>query len=169
MNRQTKYIAFPFLVILLVTSLNAIAQEEDQEHWIKISGSIIDDSTGHLVPFAHILDITRYRGTSADHEGKFRIRTVAFDTLKITAIGYKDFYYIPYNVSEDEIIKIQIYLKPTAYILEELDIYSEEPIKKFFRDQGQTKSYPINMGKGNICGITNAVTCTIDQDGIGFM
>jgi len=124
------------------------AQEFDGIERVRIIGSIVDDSTGNPVPYAHIIDAKLNKGASADNKGDFNLIVDSFDTLKITAIGYKDFYLTPYRIEGNEEVEIQIRLIPTAYQLEELDFYSEDPKKKFFRDQGQTKSYPINVGKG---------------------
>ena len=125
-----------------------MAQDEGEENRIRISGIIIDDSTGLPVPFAHIIDVIRFRGASADHEGKFSLWSTPFDTLKISAIGYEDCYYIPFNLDKKELMEIEIRLKPRIYQLDGLDIFAEDPIKKFFRDQGQTRSYPLTISKG---------------------
>ena len=124
------------------------AQETESDKWVKIVGSIVDDSTGYPIPYAHIIDTKLNKGAPADNKGEFRLLVDSFDTLKITAIGYKDFYLTPYRLDGEEEVTILIRMVPTAYQLDELDIYSEDPKKKFFRDQGQTKSYPINMQRG---------------------
>ncbi|MFC2125719.1 carboxypeptidase-like regulatory domain-containing protein [Bacteroidota bacterium] len=155
MKKSDNILAILSLALIIIT-VHAKARNSNDDRWVRIIGSIVDDSTGNPVPYAHIIDTKLNKGASADNEGNFRLLVDSFDTLKITAIGYKDFYLTPYRIEGNEEVTIQIRLIPTAYELEELDIYSEDPIKKFFRDQGQTKSYPINMGKGRYYHNPNA-------------
>ena len=49
------------------------AQDTDSDNWVRIIGSIVDDSTGYPVPYAHIIDTKLNKGASADNKGNFNL------------------------------------------------------------------------------------------------
>ena len=98
---------------------------------IKINGIIYDANTSERIPFAHIIDISRNAGTSADDNGNFSFTTDKGDTLKFTAVGYKDYVYVLNDTIKPNSYHV-IKLNPKAYLLENMDFYANDPMKGFY-------------------------------------
>jgi len=98
---------------------------------IKINGIIYDDKTSERIPFVHIIDISRNSGTSADVNGNFSFTTILGDTIKFTAIGYSDHFFVLNDSIKDNSYYV-IRLAPKAYLLESMDFYANDPMKGFY-------------------------------------
>ncbi len=107
------------------------AQQIKQPAEIKINGIIYDAQTRERVPFAHIIDVKHYKGTSANDRGNFSFSCNLNDSIKITAIGYEDFFLVVSDSLNDETF-VSIHLVPKTYLLESLDFYANDPMKGFY-------------------------------------
>jgi len=75
------------LLITILTLLPGLLKGQD-EIFVEIRGELrtVD---GKPVSFAHVIDLSNRRGTSADYEGRFRIFTQPGDTLLFSAVGFQ--------------------------------------------------------------------------------
>lgn len=110
---------------------SAYAQQNKQEGEIKINGIIYDAQTRERVPFAHIIDVKRFKGTSANDRGNFSFSCNLNDSIKFTAIGYEDFFLVVNDSLKHETY-VSIHLIPKIYLLESLDFYANDPMKGFY-------------------------------------
>lgn len=109
----------------------AFSQHAGQSGEIRISGIIYDVSTSERVPFVHIIDVKRNKGTSADDNGNFVFSSNLQDSIKFTAIGYEDFYLVIDEIHRSEKF-ITVRLVPRTYLLQSLDFYANDPMKGFY-------------------------------------
>ena len=95
------------------------------EKRINISGVIYDEKSSERIPFVHIIDITRSRGTNADDNGNFSFSTFRGDSLKFTAVGYSDYFIYLQDTLPGNYYAV-VKLAPKSYLLEGLDYYANE-------------------------------------------
>lgn len=135
------------IILLIILSYPAYAQEAHQVREVKINGIIYDAQTRERVPFAHIIDVIRFKGTSANDRGNFSFTCHLNDSIKFTAIGYEDFYlYI--NDSIDHNPFLSIHLAPKIYLLESLDFYANDPMKGFYLKDIDRDTIRMGSSKG---------------------
>jgi hypothetical protein len=101
------------------------------EEKIKINGIIYDAKTSDRIPFVHIIDVNRNTGTSANENGNFSLTTIRGDSLKFTAVGYNDFFFLLNDTLKNNSYHV-IKLEPKAYLLESMDFYANDPMKGFY-------------------------------------
>lgn len=83
--KRSLYLFLFFCFGLLVAS-NAVASNADTLKVIK--GKVISALNGEPVPFAHVVNLTRGFGASADNFGVFQIEASDKDSVYISSIGY---------------------------------------------------------------------------------
>jgi hypothetical protein len=119
------------IFLLLGMYSAAFSQHTGQSGEIKVSGIIYDANTSERVPFVHIIDVKRNKGTSANDTGNFSFSCNLQDSIKFTAIGYEDFYLvIDEAYRSDKFISVR--LIPKTYLLQSLDFYANDPMKGFY-------------------------------------
>jgi hypothetical protein len=137
-----------YIVLLLCIYSYASSQDRVQSGKIKITGIIYDAQTSERVPFAHIIDVKRMKGTSADDRGNFSFHSNLYDSIKFTAIGYED-YYLLINDSIEAGSFLTIQLTPKSYLLESLDFYASDPMEGFYLKDIERDTIRIGGSKGN--------------------
>jgi hypothetical protein len=143
MRLRILYIAFMIIPCLLK------GQTITDNERININGIIYDANSSERLPFVHIIDISRNTGTSADDNGNFSFSTFKGDTLKYTAVGYSDHFFILNDSLKSSSYHV-IKLEPKAYLLEGLDFYANDPMKGFYLKDIPRDTIRINIGKGNL-------------------
>jgi hypothetical protein len=120
-----------YIFLLLCMYASAYAQQPLQSGEIKISGIIYDASSSERIPFVHIIDVKKNKGTSANDNGNFSFSANVQDSIKFTAIGYEDFYLVI-----DDSLRLEnfitVRLAPKTYMLQALDFYATDPMKGFY-------------------------------------
>lgn len=118
-------------IILISTSLLGTAQSTDS--LIQFSGLVMTSDSLAAVPYANIQSITRGSSTTCDFNGFFSFVAGKGDSIKISAIGYKEqLYVIPGDLTEQKYSVIQLLTRDTIYIAETI-IYPW-PSKEEFRE-----------------------------------
>ncbi len=125
---QKKHSYFLFLIFIYSA---AFPQNIDQTPKIRISGIIYNAKTIERVPFTHIIDMNKNRGTSADDNGNFNFSAHINDSIKFTAIGFNDFILVIKDSMKANSF-VTIHLAPKTYMLETLDFYATDPMKGFY-------------------------------------
>lgn len=116
----------------LLTPLALQAQQPDAS-LIQFSGLVMTSDSLAAVPYANLESITRNATTTCDYNGFFSFVAGKGDTIRITAVGFKDqVYVIPTNLTEPRYSVIQLLTRDTVYLAETF-IYPW-PSKEEFRD-----------------------------------
>jgi len=119
------------IILLIIMCSTAHAQDAEQYAEVNIIGIIYDAQTSERVPFAHIIDVKRFKGTSANDRGNFSFTCHLDDSIKFTAIGYEDFFLLIGDSLRSDAF-LSIHLIPKTYLLESLDFYANDPMKGFY-------------------------------------
>ncbi|MGB5989219.1 MAG: carboxypeptidase-like regulatory domain-containing protein [Marinifilaceae bacterium] len=114
-------------VIFTLISFNSKAQSNDK---ILLAGKILNKESKIAVAFSNLYINDSRKGVVADDTGLYRIYVNAGDSLRITAIGYKDeIYHVPSNLTEDTFQNIDI--KQTSYVLSDVNVYNMGTFAQF--------------------------------------
>ena len=111
---------FATLVLLLTFTLNVLGQ--------KITGVILDASTGDSLSLAGVTYKDRKVSTIADLDGKFTIARINGSTLSFSCMGYKE---EKVNITKATPSKLTIKLKPDTKELSEVVVKAER--KRYVR------------------------------------
>ncbi|PLW99020.1 MAG: hypothetical protein C0593_04250 [Marinilabiliales bacterium] len=108
-------------------------QKVTNEDLVQFSGVIVTADSLNPVPFTTIMITNTGRGTIADYYGFFSFVAVKNDTVKFTAVGFKDAeFVIPDTITENRYSLIQVMSSDTI-LLQETVIYPW-PSKEQFRE-----------------------------------
>ncbi len=100
---------------------------------IQFSGVIITSDSLNPIPFAHIVVLNDHRGTVSDYNGYFSFVAKKKDSIKITAVGFKDeIFIIPDTILNNRYSMIQVMATDTVYLSETV-IYPW-PTREQFRE-----------------------------------
>lgn len=107
-------------LMVYISDAQANEQEEDQpRRVIQFSGLVITGDSLKPVPFTNIWVRNTRRGTITDYQGFFSIAVRERDTLRFSAVGYKDInYIIPDTLTSNRYSAIQLMTKDTIYLPE---------------------------------------------------
>jgi hypothetical protein len=79
-----------FTGFLLVWFLQVSAQLYFPEDMVKVSGQVVDESTGEKIAYAQVINFRIHGSTMTDINGIFSIQADPSDTLTFKILGYKD-------------------------------------------------------------------------------
>ncbi len=139
--------SFITIILFTLTAAFAIAQTPEKDNPVRITGRILNSKTFEPVSFANMLDITRSTGTSADENGSLSFVIDKSDTMRFTAVGYEDAYLCLKDSVQKNSYFISVWMKPKAYLLQEVDIYANDPMAGFRRDTTHTTKYQFSSGQ----------------------
>lgn len=127
---------FLILIGLLYFSQSSLAQDKNnQEHFIQLSGIVVDDDSLRGIPFVSVLVKGTKRGTITDFYGFFSVVVQPGDELQFFSINHKNAVYkLEDTLSLKHYYVIQRLLKDTI-LLADVDVYpwpSKEEFKKAF-------------------------------------
>jgi len=125
-----------FTILMVLTSLTLSAQQTTvQDSVIQFSGLVVtedDDGDVKVLPYTNIGVIGTSRGTSSDRDGFFSIVAKKGETVKFTAIGFKDVSYtIPDTLSKQLYSYVQIMSEDT--ILLDAAVIYPWPDREYFK------------------------------------
>jgi hypothetical protein len=125
-----------FLLIILVP-LALLSQEEDRkkyyENLVQFTGVVVTGDSLRPVPYTHIYDMTRNRGTVSDYYGYFSFVALRGDTIEFSSVGFKKSYFIiPDTIRAPRYTIFQLMTEDTVYLSETV-IYPW-PSKEMFKE-----------------------------------
>lgn len=127
MTRNLSVSTIILSVIFTFISFNSNAQSADK---FLLAGKILNKESKNAVAFSNLFINDSRKGVAADDTGLYRIYVNAGDSLRVTAIGYKDqVYHVPSNITEDTFKNINI--QPTSYVLSDVDVYNMGTFAQF--------------------------------------
>ena len=130
---QTKWIVISVLLFFLTFSLQGQPMERDKPDY-KISGKVVDRSTGNPIEYATAVllesgDSTQVEGIATGVDGKFILRIEEPGTyiLNVSFVGYKDFSKkISINPGKSRVRIGKVKLKQAAADIEEVTVQASE-------------------------------------------
>ena len=122
MNLAKKLSLLPLLILFSVFSYS---KPVEQDSIISISGQVVNSKTFAPIPLATVTIKRSRKGTICDSVGVFHLQIKQSDTLKISALGYKEREWpVPLIINPDFPPFFQIKLHDVSYLLDEVDIYA---------------------------------------------
>ncbi len=121
MHKYLKYIFLTLLVaggLYLTTSL-AGTQDDKPRKVIQFSGLVVTGDSLRPVPFSNIWVKNTRRGTISDYHGFFSISVRENDTLRFSAVGFKEVdYVVPDTLTAARYSTIQLMTRDTIHLPE---------------------------------------------------
>ena len=122
-----------FLLPLFLIISNAQSQIVDSV--IQFSGITMSSDSLMAIPYTNIVSLRNGNGTTCNYNGFFSFVAEKGDSVKFTAVGYKDeIFVIPQNLADNKYSVIQLMTKDTIFLAETI-IYpwpSKEDFKNAF-------------------------------------
>jgi len=134
-----------FLLIVFVPVAVLSQQEEDRkkyyENLVQFTGVVVTGDSLKPVPYTHIYDMTRNKGTVSDYYGYFSFVALRGDTIEFSSVGFKKGYFIiPDTISAPRYTVFQVMTEDTVYLSETV-IYPW-PSKEMFKEAFLTLDIP---------------------------
>lgn len=127
------------LSVLIITTLGVL-QSRAQTGLFTVDSAqtvnfvLTNAKNGKPVGLAHIINLNRQIGSISDMLGNFSISFAPGDSLKITAIGYKDRFVTWKNNYFNDSLFYSIELQPTVYQLEPVTVTRFSTYDRFLRE-----------------------------------
>lgn len=106
------------LLIVLASFQSVLASELSPDTIPTITFQALDAETNEPISMAHIINISRGKGTISDLLGYFEIPITSGDSIRITAIGYFEMVSPQWGPFSTDSLYYPIHLKPRVYELE---------------------------------------------------
>jgi hypothetical protein len=113
------------ILFVFLTSFKTYSQVYNPTDIIEITGRIVNQSNGHPVRFAQIVNLHRGTGVMSDSLGFFHFTLINTDFLRISSMGY---YPQVISFADSLVDKMNIYniaLNERSYYLPEIDIFAQ--------------------------------------------
>ena len=104
-----KKLTFLFALLIMVS-----------ESYAQKSGQILNQKTKEPVPYVNIQVLGKRQGFTSDLKGKFKVTSIAKDSLVFSAIGFKN------KTIITKALPKEVFLSPTSYKMPEVTITNEE-------------------------------------------
>jgi hypothetical protein len=110
-----------FCTLILLTAYSKvailIAQQNEFATCVRLTGTIINDSTKHTLPYVHLWNESTRKGDICNNKGCFSINARTGDTLVFSALGF----YAKIILVTDSMVNTELVvtLKPQFYEVEE--------------------------------------------------
>ncbi len=114
------------LLFILTIILGLNAQNMDL-YLVNIRGTVVDQSTGEPIPYAHVINPHQHSGTITNADGLFSLNMLTEDTLLIKSVGYGD-----YRFHLEEFPPLNHYtikVKPVKLAIGEITVTGENGLK----------------------------------------
>ena len=122
MSALLKYLLFIALVLSVLVALSSVSSEESEppsRRVIQFSGLVVTGDSLKPVPLTNIWVRGSRRGTTSDFQGFFSIAVRERDTLRFSAVGFKEIdYIVPDTLSATRYSAIQLMTRDTIYLPE---------------------------------------------------
>ncbi len=118
-----RYLFIIFATLLfIVCASKLIASDNDEprpRRVIQFSGLVLTGDSLKSVPYTNIWVRNTRRGTTSDYQGFFSIAVRERDTLRFSAVGYKEInYVIPDTLTSNRYSAIQLMTRDTIHLAE---------------------------------------------------
>jgi hypothetical protein len=128
------------LFLFLFFSHRNFCQTKDTTNHYTLVGTVVNGENNEMLPGAHLVSTSAY-ATKTDENGNFNILIKENDTLKISFVGFKPYYYVaPKQDVGKYLIKFKLY--KDSILLNEVEIFpwpSYSEFKKTFAELKTTE------------------------------
>lgn len=119
----TSFVINIHVIIPALLMLCGVQSLYGQQEHAMVSGKVVRMEDSVPVPGAHVINLTKERGTITGSEGLFSINVMIGDSIMFSAVGFKtDTIVITHRVLND-ISLINVYLEDQLYDINSVDIY----------------------------------------------
>ncbi|PKQ62564.1 hypothetical protein BZG02_12665 [Labilibaculum filiforme] len=143
-----KSLFYILLILFLSSSTYSFSENSKTDSIISISGQVLHSESLNPIPLATITIKRTRRGIICDSLGVFHLQIQQYDTLRISALGYKAIDWpVPFIFNTQFPPFFQIKLDDISYLLDEVDIFALGTWDEFKEDFINTKieeKNPIN-------------------------
>ncbi len=126
------------LFILLVLPQLLSAQNQ-----VFIQGQVVDSDSLAPLPYVHIRGQGGKTGTATDAEGFFGVSVLQEDTIMFSSVGYKPYFFVPTDSSDESLERLTIVMTPHVNELREITIKAYDNIEQFIRREAE----PFSMNR----------------------
>ena len=123
MNRIQKYCLIVTKVLFFVLFVFQFSTVKGQAEYA-LEGRLFNKVDSSFIPASNIYTRPGNKGGISDKNGYFFMRITNSDTLYISTIGYRIYTIICSDLIEEENYRLQIFLEPKVYDLDQVDIVS---------------------------------------------
>jgi hypothetical protein len=124
------------VLIIFAFATGAFAQKEmhgENDDLVQFSGVVVTGDSLKPVPFSHIINLNSGFGTVSDYNGYFSFVASQMDTIRFTAVGFKEKkFVIPDTIHDKRYTMFQVMTADTIYLSETV-IYPW-PSREDFKD-----------------------------------
>jgi hypothetical protein len=115
------YRVYFFGLLLCIVAEAAVGQRQPAKNVIQFSGVVVTGDSLAPVPYTTIWIKNSRRGTISDYFGFFSLTVHESDTLRFSAVGFKEFQYVvPDTLSQPRYSAVQVMTRDTIYLAETL-------------------------------------------------
>ena len=126
-----KFIYIYVLCLAFVVFFHQSTQAQGSKDPVFVSGFIVDSKTTDFVPGVHLYIPKAGRGTSSNSDGFFALPTIPGDSIIVSCIGYKTYFYrIPEDKTESYSVVIELVEDTTTLAVIEVFPYPTEELFK---------------------------------------
>ncbi len=152
------------IIIFLIISYVAPAQEDKEKKVIQITGAIAEGDSLRSMPFVHITVKNARIGTISDYYGFFSLVANEGDTVEFSSVGYhRNQYILPNNMEDNSYSIIHVMIKDTI-VLKEFSVFpwpTREQFKYAFMhedipENGETRARK-NLSRENLMAAAGGV------------
>ncbi|MBN2597348.1 carboxypeptidase-like regulatory domain-containing protein [Labilibaculum sp.] len=137
---KLKRVLYISLILIFSSPYYSFSESSKIDTIISISGQILHSESLTPIPLATISIKRTRKGIICDSLGIFHLQIQQYDTLRISALGYKAIdWEVPFVFNPDSPPFFQIKLEDISYLLDEVDIYALGTWDEFKEDFVKTK------------------------------
>jgi hypothetical protein len=126
------------IFLFLLISIRGLSQTIDTTMHYTLVGTIVNGENNEMLSGAHLISTSAY-ATKTDENGNFNILLKENDTLKISFVGFKPYYYVaPKQDAGKYLIKFKLYTD--SIILKEVEIFPWPSYSEFKKAFAELKS-----------------------------
>ena len=115
---------------MMCTTFQSVQGQGSKEP-VFVSGFVVDAKSTDFVPGVHLYIPKAGRGTSSNSEGFFALPTIPGDSIIVSCVGYKTYYYkIPEEKNESYSVVIELVEDTTSLAVIEVFPYPTEELFK---------------------------------------
>ncbi|MDX2302367.1 MAG: carboxypeptidase-like regulatory domain-containing protein [Microscillaceae bacterium] len=127
-----KKLSYIFILIFIFACyIPHFTQAQGSKDPVFVSGFVVDAKTTDFVPGVHLYIPKAGRGTSTSSEGFFALPTIPGDSVIVSCIGYKTYFYrVPKEKTESYSVVIELIEDTTSLAVIEVFPYPTEELFK---------------------------------------
>jgi len=124
-----KHLLYISLLVFLIPA-PGMAQEDEK---VVMAGIVVDADSGQVLPSVHLRVWETRLGGVTESDGRFRFYVGWKDTIVFSSVGYKPYFLLPADSSEQSLQKLIIRLKPQVTVLEAIEVKNYRDVSQYLQ------------------------------------